>query len=142
MNILKSILLLSVTLIFTNSALAASHKEVINNNEFNETEKIIAQMYYQQQLIEKEIDRLSVSAIQNDNQVKLFKNCKQPECHQYWETTSFHLDPNQNFTYQNKISKDGQSKSVTRRGKITQRNNRQTLILNNAYNEPDVYLQQ
>lgn len=142
MNTLKSILLLSVTLIFTNSALAASHKEVINNNEFNETEKIIAQMYYQQQLIEKEIDRLSVSAIQNDNQVKLFKNCKQPECHQYWETTSFHLDPNQNFTYQNKISKDGQSKSVTRRGKITQRNNRQTLILNNAYNEPDVYLQQ
>ena len=142
MNILKSILLLSVTLIFTNSALAASHKEVINNNEFNETEKIIAQMYYQQQLIEKEIDRLSASAIQNDNQVKLFKNCKQPECHQYWETTSFHLDPNQNFTYQNKISKDGQSKSVTRRGKITQRNNRQTLILNNAYNEPDVYLQQ
>lgn len=142
MNTLKSILLLSVTLIFTNSALAASHKEVINNNEFNETEKIIAQMYYQQQLIEKEIDRLSVSAIQNDNQVKLFKNCKQPECHQYWETTSFHLDPNQNFTYQNQISKDGQSKSVTRRGKITQRNNRQTLILNNAYNEPDVYLQQ
>lgn len=142
MNTLKSILLLSVTLIFTNSALAASHKEVINNNEFNETEKIIAQMYYQQQLIEKEIDRLSASAIQNDNQVKLFKNCKQPECHQYWETTSFHLDPNQNFTYQNQISKDGQSKSVTRRGKITQRNNRQTLILNNAYNEPDVYLQQ
>ena len=142
MNTLKSVLLLSVTLIFTNSALAASHKEVINNNEFNETEKIIAQMYYQQQLIEKEIDRLSVSAIQNDNQVKLFKNCKQPECHQYWETTSFHLDPNQNFTYQNQISKDGQSKSVTRRGKITQRNNRQTLILNNAYNEPDVYLQQ
>ena len=79
MNTLKSILLLSVTLIFTNSALAASHKEIINNNEFNETEKIIAQMYYQQQLIEKEIDRLSVSAIQNDNQVKLFKNCKQPE---------------------------------------------------------------
>lgn len=142
MNTLKSILLLSVTLIFTNSALAASHKEVINNNEFNETEKIIAQMYYQQQLIEKEIDRLSASAIQNDNQVKLFKNCKQPECHQYWETTSFHLDPNQNFTYQNQISKDGQSKSVTRRGKITQRNNRQTLILNNAYNEPDIYLQQ
>lgn len=142
MNTLKSILLLSVTLIFTNSALAASHKEVINNNEFNETEKIIAQMYYQQQLIEKEIDRLSVSAIQNDNQVKLFKNCKQQECNQYWETTSFHLDPNQNFTYQNQISKDGQSKSVTRRGKITQRNNRQTLILNNAYNEPDVYLQQ
>ncbi|NUF78238.1 hypothetical protein GY065_04740 [Snodgrassella sp. ESL0323] len=142
MNTLKSVLLLSVTLIFTNSALAASHKEVINNNEFNETEKIIAQMYYQQQLIEKEIDRLSASAIQNDNQVKLFKNCKQPECHQYWETTSFHLDPNQNFTYQNQISKDGQSKSVTRRGKITQRNNRQTLILNNAYNEPDVYLQQ
>lgn len=142
MNTLKSVLLLSATLVFTNSALAASHKEVINNNEFNETEKIIAQMYYQQQLIEKEIDRLSVSAIQNDNQVKLFKNCKQPECHQYWETTSFHLDPNQNFTYQNQISKDGQSKSVTRRGKITQRNNRQTLILNNAYNEPDVYLQQ
>lgn len=142
MNTLKSVLLLSVTLIFTNSALAASHKEVINNNEFNETEKIIAQMYYQQQLIEKEIDRLSASAIQNDNQVKLFKNCKQPECHQYWETTSFHLDPNQNFTYQNQISKDGQSKSVTRRGKITQRNNKQTLILNNAYNEPDVYLQQ
>ncbi|MGE9656907.1 hypothetical protein ACQP6C_00210 [Snodgrassella alvi] len=142
MNTLKSVLLLSVTLIFTNSALAASHKEVINNNEFNETEKIIAQMYYQQQLIEKEIDRLSASAIQNDNQVKLFKNCKQPECHQYWETTSFQLDPNQNFTYQNQISKDGQSKSVTRRGKITQRNNRQTLILNNAYNEPDVYLQQ
>lgn len=141
MNTLKSVLLLSVTLIFTNSALAASHKEVINNNEFNETEKIIAQMYYQQQLIEKEIDRLSASAIQNDNQVKLFKNCKQPKCHQYWETTSFHLDPNQNFTYQNQISKDGQSKSVTRRGKITQRNNRQTLILNNAYNEPDVYLQ-
>lgn len=142
MNTLKSVLLLSATLVFTNSALAASHKEVINNNEFNETEKIIAQMYYQQQLIEKEIDRLSASAIQNDNQVKLFKNCKQPECHQYWETTSFHLDPNQNFTYQNQISKDGQSKSVTRRGKITQRNNRQTLILNNAYNEPDVYLQQ
>ena len=142
MNTLKSVLLLSVTLIFTNSALAASHKEVINNNEFNETEKIIAQMYYQQQLIEKEIDRLSASAIQNDNQVKLFKNCKQPECHQYWETTSFHLDPNQNFTYQNQISKDGQSKSVTRRGKITQRNNRQTLILNNAYKEPDVYIQQ
>ena len=142
MNTLKSVLLLSVTLIFTNSALAASHKEFINNNEFNEAEKIIAQMYYQQQLIEKEIDRLSASAIQNDNQVKLFKNCKQPECNQYWETTSFHLDPNQNFTYQNQISKDGQSKSVTRRGKITQRNNRQTLILNNAYNEPDVYLQQ
>ena len=141
MNTLKSVLLLSVTLIFTNSALAASHKEVINNNEFNETEKIIAQMYYQQQLIEKEIDRLSASAIQNDNQVKLFKNCKQPECHQYRETTSFHLDPNQNFTYQNQISKDGQSKSVTRKGKITQRNNRQTVILNNAYNEPDVYLQ-
>ena len=142
MNTLKSVLLLSVTLIFTNSALAASHKEVINNNEFNETEKIIAQMYYQQQLIEKEIDRLSASAIQNDNQVKLFKNCKQPECHQYWETTSFHLDPNQNFTYQNQISKDGQSKSVTRRGKITQHNGRKTLILNNANSQPDVYLQQ
>ena len=142
MNTLKSILLLSVTLIFTNSALAASHKEVINNNEFNETEKIIARMYYQQQLIEKEIDRLSVSAIQNDNQVKLFKNCKQPECHQYWETTSFRLEPNQNFTYQNQISKDGQSKSVTRKGKITQHNGRKTLILNNANSQPDVYLQQ
>ena len=142
MNTLKSVLLLSVTLIFTNSALAASHKKIINNYEFNETEKIIAQMYHQQQLIEKEIERLSASAIQNDNQVKLFKNCKQPECHQYWETTSFRLEPNQNFTYQNQISKDGQSKSVTRKGKITQHNGRQTLILNNVYNEPSVYLQQ
>ena len=142
MNILK-LFLLTVTIgLQFNPALAASHINFADNNEFDDADKILAQMYHQQQQIEKEIDRLSASVIQDDNQVKLFKNCKQPECHQYWETTSFHLDPNQNFTYQNKISKDGQSKSVTRRGKITQRNNRQTLILNNAYNEPDVYLQQ
>lgn len=142
MNILKLFLITFTIGLQFNSALAASHKNFANNNEFDDTDKILAQMSHQQQQIEKEVDRLSASVIQDDNQIKLFKNCKQPECHQYWETTSFRLEPNQNFTYQNQISKDGQSKSVTRKGKITQHNGRQTLILNNVYNEPSVYLQQ
>ena len=69
MNTLKSILLLSVTLIFTNSALAASHKEVINNNEFNETEKIIAQMYYKQHpfiLIRIRISLIRIRLVKTD----------------------------------------------------------------------------
>lgn len=142
MNILK-LFLLTVTIgLQFNPVLAASHKNFADNNEFDDADKILAQMYHQQQQIEKEIDRLSASVIQDDNQVRLFKNCKQPECHQYSETTSFRIDPNQNFTYQNQISKDGKSKSVTRKGKITQHNGRKTLILNNANSQPDVYLQQ
>ncbi|WP_239326140.1 hypothetical protein [Snodgrassella gandavensis] len=142
MEMLKSILLLSTTLTLANSALAASHRNDAVNDGLDDAEKIIVQMYNQQQQIEKEIDKLSASFFQDDNQVKLFKNCKQPECHQYSETSSFSLDPNQNFTYQNQVSRDGLTKSVSRSGKFDHRKSKQTLILNNADGQPDMYLHQ
>ncbi|NUE66681.1 MULTISPECIES: hypothetical protein [Snodgrassella] len=142
MEMLKSLLLISTTLTLANSALAASHRNIADNDGLDDAERIIIQMYNQQQQIEREIDKLSASFFQDDNQVKLFKNCKQPECHQYSETSAFSLDPNQNFTYQNQISRDGLTKSVTRSGKFNHRKSKQTLILNNADGQPDVYLHQ
>jgi hypothetical protein len=141
MEKLKSILLISATLALADPVLAAGY-QAADNYGFDDAERIIIQMYNQQQQIEKEIDKLSVSLFQDDNQVKLFKNCKKHECHQYSEISSFQLDPNLNFTYQNQINRDGLIKSVTRRGKFNQHMRKQKLILDNADGQPDVYLHQ
>lgn len=140
MDMLKFILLISTTLTLTNSALAASNQHSADNDGFDDAERIIVWLYNQQQQIEKEIDQLTASFFQDNNQIRRFNNCKLPDCHQYSETTSFRLDPNQNFTYQNQVSRNGLSKSISRSGKFNQHKGKQTLILNNADGQPELYL--
>ncbi|KDN11841.1 hypothetical protein BGI40_01240 [Snodgrassella communis] len=140
MDMLKFIFLISTTLTLTNSTLAASNQHSADNDRFDDAERIIVWLYNQQQQIEKEIDQLTASFSQDNNQIRRFNNCKLPDCHQYSETTSFRLDPNQNFTYQNQVSRDGLSKSISRSGKFNQHKGKQTLILNNADGQPELYL--
>ena len=105
-------------------------------DEFADAQKIMAQMYYQQQQIEKEIERMSSSFFDETNQVRLFKYCKQPECHQYSESTSFTLTPEQNYTYQNTINHNGNVKSTNQSGNLLKEKNN-PLIFNNAEGEPN-----
>ncbi|PIT20172.1 hypothetical protein BHC46_01560 [Snodgrassella alvi] len=140
MDMLKFILFISTTLTLANSALATSNQHLADNDGFDDAERIIVRLYNQQQQIEKEIDQLTASFFQDNNQIRQFNNCKLPDCHQYSETTSFRLDPNQNFTYQNQVSRDGLSKSISRSGKFNQHKGKQTLILNNADGQPELYL--
>ncbi|WP_370387976.1 hypothetical protein ABVQ18_17595 [Snodgrassella alvi] len=142
MQILKSVLLITTIFTLANTALAASHQTTDESYINDDAERIMSQMLHQQQQIEKEIENLSASIQQDENQVKLFKNCKQPECHQYSETTSFRLEPNHQFTYQNQVSKDNRSKSISRSGRLIQNKNNQTLILDNAAGQPEIYLNQ
>lgn len=142
MQILKSAFLITTIFTLANSALAANHQPTDESYINDDAERIMSQMLHQQQQIEKEIENLSASIQQDENQVKLFKNCKQPECHQYSETTSFRLEPNHQFTYQNQVSKDGRSKSISRSGRLIQNKNNQTLILDNAAGQPEIYLKQ
>lgn len=142
MQILKSALLITTIFTLANTALAASNQPTDESYINDDAERIMSQMLHQQQQIEKEIENLSASIQQDANQVKLFKNCKQPECHQYSETTSFRLEPNHQFTYQNQVSKDGRSKSINRSGRLIQNKNNQTLILDNAAGQQEIYLKQ
>ena len=136
MNFLNKILLSTLLLSLNNNIFASEPQPMIFADEFADARKIMAHMYYQQQQIEKEIERMSSSFFDETNQVRLFKYCKQPECHQYSESTSFTLTPEQNYTYQNTINHNGNVKSTNQSGNLLKEKNN-PLIFNNAEGEPN-----
>lgn len=136
MNFLNKILLSTLLLSLNNNIFASEPQPMIFADEFADARKIMAHMYYQQQQIEKEIERMSSSFFDETNQVRLFKYCKQPECHQYSESTSFTLTPEQNYTYRNTINHNGNIKSTNQSGNLLKEKNN-PLIFNNAEGEPN-----
>lgn len=140
MNYIRKILLSTFILISNSVILAADFLPTSFNDDFVEVRKIMANMYFQQQQIEKEIDKMSASLLDEANQVKLFKYCKQPDCHQYSEFSYFQLTPDQNYTYQNTINDDGKIRSVKRTGKLTDEKDK-SLIFNNANGQSDISYQ-
>lgn len=136
MNFLNKILLSTLLLSLNGNIFASEPQPMTFADEFADAQKIMAQMYYQQQQIEKEIERMSSSFFDETNQVRLFKYCKQPECHQYSESTSFTLTPEQNYTYQNTINHNGNVKSTNQSGNLLKEKNN-PLIFNNAEGEPN-----
>lgn len=136
MNFINKILLSTLLLSLNNNIFASEPQPMIFADEFADARKIMAHMYYQQQQIEKEIERMSSSFFDETNQVRLFKYCKQPECHQYSESTSFTLTPEQNYTYRNTINHNGNIKSTNQSGNLLKEKNN-PLIFNNAEGEPN-----
>ena len=136
MNFVNKILLSTLLLSLNGNIFASEPQLMTFADEFADAQKIMAQMYYQQQQIEKEIERMSSSFFDETNQVRLFKYCKQPECHQYSESTSFTLTPEQNYTYQNTINHNGNVKSTNQSGNLLKEKNN-PLIFNNAEGEPN-----
>lgn len=136
MNFFNKILLSTLLLSLNGNIFASEPQPMTFADEFADAQKIMAQMYYQQQQIEKEIERMSSSFFDETNQVRLFKYCKQPECHQYSESTSFTLTPEQNYTYQNTINHNGNVKSTNQSGNLLKEKNN-PLIFNNAEGEPN-----
>lgn len=136
MNFFNKILLSTLLLSLNGNIFASEPQLMTFADEFADAQKIMAQMYYQQQQIEKEIERMSSSFFEETNQVRLFKYCKQPECHQYSESTSFTLTPEQNYTYQNTINHNGNVKSTNQSGNLLKEKNN-PLIFNNAEGEPN-----
>lgn len=136
MNFLNKILLSTLLLSLNGNIFASEPQPMTFADEFADARKIMAHMYYQQQQIEKEIERMSSSFFDETNQVRLFKYCKQPECHQYSESTSFTLTPEQNYTYQNTINHNGNVKSTNQSGNLLKEKNN-PLIFNNAEGEPN-----
>ncbi len=136
MNFFNKILLSTLLLSLNGNIFASEPQLMTFADEFADAQKIMAQMYYQQQQIEKEIERMSSSFFDETNQVRLFKYCKQPECHQYSESTSFTLTPEQNYTYQNTINHNGNVKSTNQSGNLLKEKNN-PLIFNNAEGEPN-----
>ena len=136
MNFFNKILLSTLLLSLNGNIFASEPQPMTFADEFADAQKIMAQMYYQQQQIEKEIERMSSSFFDETNQVRLFKYCKQPECHQYSESTSFTLTPEQNYTYQNTNNHNGNVKSTNQSGNLLKEKNN-PLIFNNAEGEPN-----
>ncbi len=136
MNFINKIILSTLLLSLNGNIFASEPQQMTFTDEFADARKIMAQMYYQQQQIEKEIERMSSSFFDETNQVRLFKYCKQPECHQYSESTSFTLTPEQNYTYQNTINHNGNIKSTNQSGNLLKEKNN-PLIFNNAEGEPN-----
>lgn len=140
MNYIRTVLLSTFILISNYVILAADFLPTSFNDDFVEVRKIMANMYFQQQQIEKEIDKMSASLLDEANQVKLFKYCKQPDCHQYSEFSHFQLTPDQNYIYQNTVNDDGKIKSVKQTGKLTDEKDK-SLIFNNANGLSDISYQ-
>ena len=136
MNFINKIILSTLLLSLNGNIFASEPQPMTFTDEFADARKIMAQMYYQQQQIEKEIERMSSSFFDETNQVRLFKYCKQPECHQYSESTSFTLTPEQNYTYRNTINHNGNIKSTNQSGNLLKEKNN-PLIFNNAEGEPN-----
>ncbi len=136
MSFINKILLSTLLLSLNGNIFASGQQFMTFADEFADARKIMAHMYYQQQQIEKEIERMSSSFFDESNQVKLFKYCKQPDCHQYSESTSFTLSPEQNYTYQNTINHDGNIKSTNQSGNLLNEKNN-PLIFTNAEGKPN-----
>lgn len=126
----------SILFLCFNSFLSASDLQNLEfTDEFAEARRILATMYTQQQQIETEIERMSTSFFGDANQVKLFKYCNKPECHQYSEATYFSLSPDQTYSFHNVVNNDGEVKSTNRLGNLLEEKHN-PLIFTNAEGRP------
>lgn len=130
MFLFSRFLVTGVLISLCSGTLATEFQHSDFTDEFIEARKVLASMYMQQQQIEKEIDTMSYTFFNDDNQVKLFKYCKQPECHQYSEAMYFTISPDKNYTYQHTVNKDGEIQRSSQSGNLLQEEHH-TLIINN-----------
>lgn len=130
MFLFSRFLVTTVLISLCSGTLATEFQHSDLTDEFIEARKVLASMYMQQQQIEKEIDSMSSAFFNDDNQVKLFKYCKQPECHQYSEAMYFTISPDKNYTYQHTVNKDGEIQRSSQSGNLLQKKHH-TLIINN-----------